>query len=116
MAHQVMWAKCNVFDAEGNPTIYRRGDFLPDSVDAEQLGMLNTVGATQVIADAPEEAPRAPETPGDGTEPDGLMKPANDDPKSVWVDYASDDRNPRRINRTEANAMSKAALMEMFKD
>jgi len=115
MRHQVMWNKCNVFSPEGDTSTLNRGDIVPDGVDDFQLSMLVTIGAVRVLDDAPAApAPTAPE-PSDSPEPDELVKPSPEDPKSAWVDYASDERNSRRISRSEANSMSKSVLMDLFK-
>lgn len=119
MPHQVVWPKCNVFNEDGEPTTLRRGDLLPDGVDATQLEMLNIVGAVQVVEFAPEGY--RPENPAN--EPvlnpengsgDELQMPSPDDTKAAWVDYASDERNPDRISRSDANSMSKQALVGRY--
>lgn len=46
---------------------------------------------------------------------DELVKPSADATKSVWVDYATDERNEHGISHDEAQGMTKSALMEMYK-
>lgn len=116
MAHQVMWKTVCVTDKDGVDTFVHRGADLPDWVDDFTLMALSTSGATQVVdRGEPESAAEALE---DVPLPDALgelMKPSADDPKSVWVDYASDTRNPNRITQDQAQGMTKSALMERFK-
>lgn len=50
-----------------------------------------------------------------GAKEDELVKPSSDDTKAVWVEYATDERNPNRMERDAANGMTKSALMESFK-
>lgn len=116
MRHQVMWNKCNVFRENEEPITLDRGDIVPEGIDEFQLSMLVTIGAARIVDDAPER-PAAPEpsSPSEPSESDELVKPSPDEPKAAWVDYASDERNSRRISRSEANGMSKSALMDLFK-
>jgi hypothetical protein len=112
MVHQVVWTKMNVFDADGTATILNRGDYVPDGVDAGQLGVLMNIGA--VVARETVEVPE----PADAVTPDEddlLLKPAPGDSKEAWVAYASDERNAKRLTRSEADNMSKTALMDRFK-
>lgn len=120
MPHQVVWPKCNVFNEDGEPTTLKRGELLPDGVDDTQLEMLNIVGAVQVVEFAPEGY--RPENPANDpvlnpdNDPPELQKPSPSDAKDVWVSYATDERNPDRISRSDANSMSKQALVSRFSD
>lgn len=117
MPNQVVWPKCNVFDADGNPTVLKRGEYLPDGVDDAQLETLTVIGAVKPVdlAPSPESASEPTAEQVQTETPDMLQKPSPDDSKAAWVDYASDERNPDRISKTEANSMSKTALMDRFK-
>lgn len=144
MPNQVVWPKCNVFDEDGNATVLKRGELVPDGVDAAQLETLAVIGAVRPVEFAPEDyRPESPQNepveseadrmsdessgtllgaspvPGTATEPESepgmLQKPSPEAPKRAWVDYASDARNPRRIERSAATNMSKEALMDRFR-
>lgn len=117
MPNQVVWPKCNVFDAEGNPTVLNRGEYLPDGVDAVQLETLTIIGAVRPVdfAPSPQDASEPTESEVESETPGMLQKPSPDDSKAAWVDYATDERNPSRVSKTEANSMSKQALMDRFK-
>lgn len=118
MPHQVIWPKCNIFSEDGEATTLERGDFLPDGVDATQLETLSVIGAVRPIDFAPSSESAGDATESETATPDTgeLQKPSADDTKAAWVDYASDPRNPNRMERTAANSMSKQALMDKFKD
>lgn len=113
MAHQVIWAKMNVFDADGNPTVLKRGQLLPDGIDAIQVERLSIIGAVQFVEDAskPEPEPAADSEP---ETPEALERPAPEALKPAWIEYASDPRNPNRISRETAESMSKADLVKRF--
>ena len=115
MPYQVVWPQMNVFNADGEPTVLKRGDLLPDGVDDVQLETLSVVGAVRMLDYAPESPQSATESEPEPETPDMLQKPSPDDSKAAWVEYATDERNPARMSRTEANAMSKPALMDRFK-
>jgi hypothetical protein len=117
MPNQVVWPKCNVFDDVGNPTVLKRGEYLPDGVDDVQLETLRIIGAVRPVDFAPsaEDSGEPTESEVESGTPDMLQKPSPEDSKAAWVEYASDERNPGRMSRTEANSMSKQALMDRFK-
>jgi hypothetical protein len=111
VVHQVVWAKMNVFDADGNPTILKGREFLPDGVDQDQINMLMNIGAVRALetVEVPEtDQPSEPEA-------DELQKPSPSADKPAWVAYASDERNPLRLTQSQAENMSKSALMDRFK-
>lgn len=124
MAHQVVWAKCNVFAPDGTRTTLNRGQLLPDGVDDAQLGMLTTIGAVQVVeiyeprqpvlATATDE--QASDEPASDESTETLAKPSPDDTKEAWVAYATDAGNPKRITASEARALPKPALISRFTD
>jgi hypothetical protein len=116
MPNQVVWPKCNVFDEDGNPTVLQRGDYLPDGVDDVQLETLMVIGAVRPVDVAPaaESAESESESEPEDETPELLQKPSPDDSKAAWVDYATDERNPARVSKTQANSMSKDALMARF--
>lgn len=119
MPNQVVWPRMNVFNEDGEATVLKRGDLLPDGVDAKQVEDLMVIGAVRPVEYAPER-PQDPEDESADDEPEDtpalLHKPSPDDSKAAWVDYATDERNPRRIERSAANSMSKTALMDRFKE
>lgn len=119
MPNQVVWPKCNVFNKDGVPTVLKRGEMVPDGVDDAQLETLSIIGAVKAVEYAPESPENEPVEQGpereSEQEPETLQKPSQDDSKGAWVDYASDERNPGRMSRSEANSMSKQALMDRFK-
>lgn len=129
MAHQVMWASVCVTDTDGVDHYVHRGADVPKWVDDFTLMALTTSGALQVVdRDTPAEDKPAEETDEghvyltpteDALTPvislEELAKPSVDDPKSAWVEFASDDRNPNRITTDQASSMTKSALMERFK-
>lgn len=125
MAFQIVWAKCNVFDQDGNRHEFQRGELVPDGLvnpDRDQLDRLVTVGAVQVV-DLPEPAPEAPESNATGTTDDTgtddtgeLVKPAEDENKDAWISYATDARNPDRISASDARSMSKPALIDRYRE
>lgn len=115
MPNQVVWPKCNVFSEDGTPTVLKRGDFLPDGVDDVQLETLTIIGAVKPVEFAPENPENEPVTETEPETPEMLQKPSPDDSKTAWVDYASDERNPDRLSKTEANSMSKTALVDRYK-
>lgn len=115
MPNQVVWPKMNVFNQDGEATVLKRGDLLPDGVDDKQVEDLMVIGAIRPVEYAPERPENAQDEPEEEDTPDMLQKPSPDDPKAAWVEYASDERNPRRMEKTAANSMSKPALMDRFK-
>jgi hypothetical protein len=117
MAHQVMWQCVCFTDDKGEDTYVHRGADAPDWVDSTTLFYLTTAGALQVVdrVDDAQPAPKAVESVALPPASDELTKPSADDPKSAWVDYASDARNSDRITHDQANGMTKSALMERFK-
>lgn len=117
MPNQVAWPKCNVFDKDGNATTLNRGEYLPDDVDSAQVETLMVIGAVKPVEYAPEprESDRPTSEQVEDQTPELLQKPSPDDSKTVWVAYASDERNPNRISESAANSMSKQALVDRFK-
>lgn len=117
MVHQVVWMKCNIFSKDGEPTVYNRGDLLPDGVDDIQLEQLRVIGAIRVMESVPTEEELAAQQSEPVSSPSGeLVKPSTADPKPAWIAYAIDARNPNRVSEQEANAMSKTALMERYQN
>lgn len=49
MSYQVVWSRCNVFDAKGGVSTLSRGDFVPDEIDDVQKSQLATIGATRFV-------------------------------------------------------------------
>lgn len=134
MAHQVMWQSVCVTDTDGVDHYVHRGADVPKWVDDFTLMALTTSGALQVVdRDTPAEDKPAEDKPAedegdesvfltpteDAITPvislEELAKPSVDDPKSAWVEFASDDRNPNRITTDQASSMTKSALVERFK-
>lgn len=119
MAHQVVWAKCNVFAPDGTRTTLNRGQLLPDGVDDAQLGMLTTIGAVQVVEIYEPRQPTLATATGESASDEStetLTKPSPDDTKEAWVAYATDAGNPNRITASEARALPKPALISRFTD
>lgn len=113
LVHQVVWERCNVFDKDGNPTTYERGDLLPDGVDAVQLQHLGIFGAVRVMEAVPTEDEMKAEASSTNAQ-SGLQLPTRADNKDVWIAYATDERNPNRLSTEQAKSMSKDALMDRF--
>lgn len=131
-------AKEDVFS--GTVRAFAAGDPVPDET-VEALGLLDS---GQVCHRDDYERPEGEETPAraarrgempphlqtvtpsadtgssrektkEDAESNELTRPSSDDTKSVWVDYATDERNSDRLSREEANGMTKSALMERYK-
>lgn len=114
MPNQVVWERCNVFDDDGNATILRRGQMVPDGVDPGQVETLRVIGAVKMVELAePDTGPES--DAGQEEAPAMLEKPSPDATKSDWVAYATDSRNPDRVSEAQANSMSKSALVDRYK-
>jgi hypothetical protein len=122
-----MWDVVCVTDPENDRDTYvKRGELLPDFVDDFTKFALTHTGAVRAVDDA-EETPE-PATPAEPVrlqehppapvtrEPGAVQRPSDSEPKEAWVNYASDERNPERIPRTQAQKMSKDALMDKFRN
>lgn len=117
---QAMWASVCVTDKDGVDHYVHRGAALPEWVDDFTAFALTSSGAAQVVDD-PVPAKKAVADVGmpelESSDDDGdLVKPSADASKGEWVAYASDERNPKRLTASDANARSKTVLMDLFKD
>lgn len=115
MPAQVIWPRCNIFGKDDVPTVFERGEIVPDKdIDPAQMETLLVIGAVQMVDLRSGSDDTESDDSGEPETPELLEKPSPDDPKPAWVAFASDERNPDRMSRNAAESMSKPALMARF--
>lgn len=146
MGFQVVWEKVALTpDDMPDDVIVHRGEMLPDWVSPFMLGVLTSTGAVRVVDDAPithayaapaaaesqlppsyptgpmpedAGAVRSPEEPSQGqgeaksSEETPDQPPATSANKATWVQFAVS----KGMNRSQAEALSKEALINRFGD